>query len=105
MTWWEGHDNVTAGSEVAYVTDLINEKQQREEEERAREKRARNEEESEVVHRKAWEEEECARKKARGPAPRKQRTQFSDPECSNIAVTGGVCYKHGAPRSRKSANP
>jgi hypothetical protein len=47
LQWWEEHVDVTAGSEVGYVADLINEKIARECEERTRkeEERARKEEE------------------------------------------------------------
>jgi hypothetical protein len=68
LQWWKEHVDVTAGSEVPYVADLINEKITREctreEEERAmkEEVRARKEEErAREINDKIAREEECAR--------------------------------------------
>jgi hypothetical protein len=58
LRWWDEHVDITAGGEVAYVTDLINEKINecvREEEESTRRKEER-------MRKKAREEEESTRK-------------------------------------------
>jgi hypothetical protein len=47
-------------------------------------------------------DEDTARKKVRGPAPKKRKKiQCSDPGCINIAVSAGVCYSHGAQRKKR----
>jgi hypothetical protein len=72
LKWWEGHDNITAGSEVGYVTEEC----------------ARKEECLVVVRRKAWEEEEESARmeveRAREVARMKARVGISDKECARM---------------------
>jgi hypothetical protein len=88
LKWWEEHVNVTAGREVGYVTEWINEKIARECA-REEEERARKEEKcAVVVRRKAWEEEEERARmeveRAREVARMKARVGIFDKECARV---------------------